>query len=187
MQHTPFRFLRFAFVIASFTPLFLLLGIKGNSYLTDKDLWWIVAPVVFLPNFLLYLRWRLVQKDGQTFELQIRDSVDNRESLVIYLLAVLLALYGVTPENGREWAAYGLTILFVILLFWMANLHHLNVIFNLAGYRTYTVTFDVFGANGMRSNKAVLLSKRLQPPTSGPILCYRLSHDVFIEKSSHEI
>ena len=187
MQRTPFRFLRFAFVIASFTPLFVLLGVKGNLYLSDETLWWSVAALVFLPNALLLIRWLIVRNGEQVIELQIADSSDNRDSLVIYLLAVLLALYGVNPENGREWIAFGLTIFFVILLFWMANLHHLNVIFNLAGYRTYTVTLKVNGAHRAHTSQGVLLTKRLQPPANRAMQCHRLSHDVFIEKKTHEI
>lgn len=187
MKRAPFRFLRFNFVIASFTPLFLLLGVKGNLYLSDEALWWSLAALILIPNALLLVRWLIVRNGDQVIELQIEDCSDNRDSLVIYLLAVLLALYGVTPENGREWIAYGLTIFFVILLFWMANLHHLNVVFNLAGYRTYTVTLKVNGARGGHTGKGVLLTKRLQPPANRAMQCYRLSHDVFIEKNTHEI
>lgn len=187
MKPTPFRFLRFAFVIASFSPLFILLGIKGNKHLSDLALWSSVIFLVFLPNGLLYLRWWLIRKSDQVIELQIMDSTDNRDSLVIYLLAVLLALYGVNPESVREWVAYALTVLFVIILFWMTNLHHLNVLFNILGYKTYTITIKVNGSNGVKSMKAVLLTKSQQPSINRSISCYRLSHDIFIEQNTYEI
>lgn len=182
MKHEPLRFLRFLFVMASFSPLVILWGVRGVNILSEFSLWISVALFVLIPNAVIWLRWRIVKHENLTAQAEILEATDHREHLVVYLLAVLLAMYGATVTSMRELLAVVLTLVLIVVLFWFSNLHYLNIFFAMLGYRTFTVTQRVRDGTSRKSSKIVLLTRRNCIEVGDNITCYRLSHDVFVDK-----
>ena len=184
MQRQPQRILRLLFVIASFTPLVLLWGIRGAKDIPDSTICFWVAGLTVIPNLAIFLRWYIVRRENITAQADILNATDHREHLVIYLLAVFLAMYGFGIGSIREGVSVILALALVVLLFWYANLHYLNLVFAFLGYRTFTVTRRVSNGVTRRSSKIVLLSRRDCVESGDVINCYQLSHDLWVEKEN---
>src|SRR5690606_23527408 len=97
--------------------------------------------------------------------------------LFTYLFTVLLPLYSVSITTDREFAAVVVAILFIMFVLWNLNLHFINILFALQGYKVYTLE-DLDGA--------ILLSTRSHIPKKiTEIKVHRLSNSVFIELKDH--
>ncbi|MFP3801165.1 hypothetical protein [Paraburkholderia sp. SIMBA_027] len=181
MKREPLRFLRLLFVIASFSPLVIIWGVRGVPLLSEVSVWISVAVLVIVPNGVVWLRWYIVKQQKLTAQAEVQQATDHREHLVVYLLAVLLAMYGASVGSIRELIAVILAFVLVVMLFWFSNLHYLNVFFAILGYRTFTVVRRVSDGSGRKSSTIVLLTKRDCIEAGDLVICYRLSHDVFID------
>jgi hypothetical protein len=87
----------------------------------------------------------------------------------------------VNLQDGREFAATVVALIFILFLFWHLNMHYMNLLFALCGYRVFTVTPH---AGNRHSSVAsfVLLTKRVVLVEGEQLETYRLSDSVFIEK-----
>ena len=94
---------------------------------------------------------------------------------------MLLPFYTVNLRDCREFAATLLALLFILFLFWHLNLHYMNLLFAIKGYRVFTVTPDPTDRIGSPA-PFVILTKRIALPEREQIKAYRLSDTVFIEK-----
>jgi len=182
MNNSPFRFLRLIFVVASLSPVFILWGIKGSKVLPDSALLLIVFLLVSIPNGILILRWISVRKQNLIVQTKVLEATDHREHLVVYLLAVLLAIFGASLESTRDLIALAFTAILVTLLFWYSNLHYLNLIFALLGYKTFTVKRLIEKSGKQETSQVVVLTKRDWIQSDEIITCLRLSHNTWIEK-----
>ena len=178
----PFRFLRLIFVIASLSPLFIIWGLKGFKQIPDYFLVPAVILVLILSNGIVLYRWAIVKKQNLTVQAQVQDATDHREHLVVYLLAVLLAMFGANAADMRELSALFFALFLIVILFWYSNLHYLNVAFALFGFKTFTATRKVEGNNSISTLKVVVLTRRSWIEDGESIICYRLSHDIWVEK-----
>lgn len=182
MRTEPFRFLRFIFVIATLTPLFILWSLKGVKGIPDIVLWTLTLSIVALSNGIVFLRWQSAKRQNLLVQSKVIEATDHREHLVVYLLAVLLAMYGISAESFRELSGVIFILLLIILLFWFSNLHYLNIVFAIFGYKTFTVTRKHEDSSERSTSKVVVLTKRAWIEAGDLITCYRLSHDIWIEK-----
>ena len=166
-------FVRLMMTLASLAPLFALMAIRGISIIGDRWTTGSASALIVIPNVVLALRfWRArVQKDRA--QIEIESATDNREHLLVYLFAVLMPLYQATFVSNREVLANGLVILFVVYLFMHMNLHYMNFVFALFGYRVFSVT--------ARNGRLVLLTKRTSLTKGEKIIPYRLSNTVYID------
>jgi hypothetical protein len=172
---------RLIMVLSSMAPLFILWAIRGTKSLDDE----VFVPICLLlascPTLVLLLRiWMAkTRNDCQTKAIGLAD--DHRDHILVYLFATLLPFYTVNLEAGREFAASVGALLFILFLFWHLNMHYMNILFAIKGYRVFTVT----PKSDNRHNSGapfVLLTKR-QYLTEGQVLdVYRLSDLVFLEK-----
>ncbi len=96
---------------------------------------------------------------------------------------MLLPLYTANLANERELFAVAAAFVFIVFLFWHMNLHYMNIVFAVLGYRVYTV--EMAAQRGSPGSAVVLLSKRNSPPLAGASIdALRLSDTVFVEKEA---
>ena len=100
---------------------------------------------------------------------------------MVYLIATLLPFYTADLESYREFGATVLALAFILFLFWHLNMHYMNLLFALQGYRVFTVTPDSQDVHGGNA-PFVILAKRTALVEGQKINAYRLSNTVFIEK-----
>ncbi len=180
-SHEGLKIARLLMVLSSVSPLFILWAIRGTALVPDCYFLSFCAVMVIVPNAFLWFRIRAAKKDKQDRELVVSTVEDNREHLLVYLFAMLLPFYADTLATWRTLAAALAGLGFVVFMFWHLNLHYMNILFALFGYRVFTLypTADRRPLSG-RLNY-VLITPRVNVATGDHITAYRLSDTVYFE------
>ena len=175
------QFLRLLMVLSSMAPLFLLWAVRGSGPV--PDIYFIPGCLVFAiaPTFVLWGRIKIAKKINDCQTKTICKADDHRDHILVYLFALLLPFYTVNLQNGREFAATVLALVFILFLFWHMNMHYMNILFAIRGYRVFTVTPDPKAPLGSKT-PFVVLTKRIALLEGEQIEAYRLSDTVFLEK-----
>jgi len=165
---------KFMMLVSSMAPLFLLVGIRGmETVVDDNHLQIAVTLLLTLPFIIIKLRIYFARKSNDVFVLDVSDSKNNKEYLFTYLFTVLLPLYSVSINDNREFGAVLFAICLVLFVLWNMNLHFVNILFAIQGYRVYTIE---------SYESAILLTTRSSIPKDlHEIKVHRLSSSVFIE------
>src|SRR5262249_19067558 len=95
------------------------------------------------------------------------------------LFAMLIPLYDANVGSLRDAAATIIAFVFIVFLFWHLNLHYMNVLFALFGYRVFTIR-PLASAIGGRE-PFVLLTTRSSLPAGVQVDAYRISDTVYFE------
>jgi hypothetical protein len=173
---------RLMMVLSSISPLFVLWAIRGSKLLPDRYLIGFCAVMVILPNMFLWLRIRTARSLNVTRELVIGSAEDHRDHLLVYLFAMLLPFYPIDTGTWRDLAALIAALSFVVFLFWHLNLHYMNLMFAIRGYRVFTIPppRDDNPFSGRASQ--VLITPRVALLPGERIVAYRLSDTVYFEE-----
>jgi hypothetical protein len=163
-------------IVSSLSPLFLLWAIRGIEPFPDKWLIPICLALVVVPNAILLARVRIARRRHDKRSITVDTADDPRDHLLVYLFAMLIPLFDANIGTARDSAATLGALLLVIFLFWHLNLHYMNLLFAVFGYRVFTIR-DHDGTYGL-----ILLSKRPVMPRGTKLQAYRLSNTVYIER-----
>jgi hypothetical protein len=172
---------RLLMVLSSISPLFVLWAIRGSKLVPDSYLLSLCALMVILPNFFLRMRIEAAKKHQVKSELVVGSAEDHRDHLLVYLFAMLLPFYPIDTGTWRDFAALLAALGFVVFLFWHLNLHYMNLLFAIGGYRVFTILppRDDNPVSGRAS--LVLITPRTGVLQGDRIIAYRLSDTVFFE------
>ena len=172
---------RLLMVLSSFSPLFVLWAIRGDSPLPGLWFLGLCAAMVILPNAYVVMRVVAAKRAHEVRDLVIGEAEDHRDHLLIYLFAMLLPFYAPDLSTWRNFAAVVAALAFVVFLFWNMNLHYQNVMLAIFGYRVFIVP-PAKGdnpINGTRVIVLVTLRERLEPGER--VQALRLSDSVYME------
>jgi hypothetical protein len=172
---------RLLMVLSSLSPLFVLWAIRGSKLAPDSYLITLCGLLVILPNFFLWRRIEAAKRHQVKSELVVGSAEDHRDHLLVYLFAMLLPFYPIDTGTWRDFAALIAALGFVAFLFWHLNLHYMNIIFAICGYRVFTISppQDDNPLSGRVS--LVLVTPRTSVLPGDRIIAYRLSDTVFFE------
>ncbi|MCX8514415.1 MAG: hypothetical protein ORN24_02490 [Burkholderiales bacterium] len=161
-------------LLSSMAPLFFLIGIRGiNGVVSDKYVWIFIALVIIIPHLILWFRLYRAKKSHDVYTVKVKSARNNKEYLFTYLFTVLLPLYSVSIATQRDLIAIFSAVLFILFVLWNMNLHFINIMFALMGYRVFIL--EDF-------NSAILLTKRTKFPSAiSELNVHRLSNSVYIE------
>lgn len=173
--------MRLMMVLSSMAPLFILWAMRGSGLVPDK--YFVPGCISFavIPTFLLWLRIRIAKKRNDCQRKVVHHADDHRDHILVYLFAMLMPFYTANLQSDREFAATILGLLFILFLFWHLNMHYMNLLFAIKGYKVFTVTPDPTDNIGSRI-PFVVLTKRVALRQGDQLDTYRLSDTVFIEK-----
>lgn len=175
-------FARTMMVLSGFSPLFLLWAMRGSNFIPDKIFVPVCVSLVVIPNLFLLLRLYIAKKQNETRILSIERSEDHRDHVLVYLLAMLLPFYSEDLSDMRSFVSTLLALSFVIFTFHHLNLHYLNLLFAIFGYRIFTI-YPPKADNPLTGNvNFVLLTRRYFLPSGDKVTVYRISDTVYIEK-----
>lgn len=175
-------FARLLMVMSSISPLFILLAIRGSSLVPDA---WLIGICVFLvvvPNGFLWLRVRTAVKHMDRRELHVGSSDDHRDHILVYLFAMLLPFYSEDLETWRNLWSSVAALGFIVFLFWHLNLHYMNLVFALFGYRVFTVYAPDDGNPLTGRTGCVLITRRATLSAGDHLPVFRISDTVYLEK-----
>jgi hypothetical protein len=173
--------LRLIMVLSSMAPLFVLWAVRGTGPVPDRYFLPVCIGMAVLPTLLLYSRIRTALRVSDCQVKTVYRADDHRDHILVYLFSMLLPFYTVNLNDWREFSATSVALLFIIFLFWHLNMHYMNLIFAIRGYRVFTVTPDPNDPIGGKV-PFVVLTKRSALPDGTKLETYRLSDTVFIEK-----
>lgn len=169
---------RLFLTLASCSPLLILWAMRGTDFLSDYNMWSLCLLFIFITNGYLYHRIQVAKKNEDIERITIKNANEHTDSLLVYLVAMLLPLYAIDLSNFRELMAGISAFLFIVFLFFHLNMHYMNIILALFGYRLFTVAVPI---SGMGIIKNVLITKRTALPEDETVECLRLSNTVYIE------
>ena len=171
-------------VLSAMAPLFVLWAIQGNDLV--PDLWFIggCAAMVVVPNAVLWTRILVARRQKDERPVTIGRSEDHRVHLIAYLFSMLLPFYREELDGWRDLAAITLALSFIVFLFWHLNLHYLNLIFAVRGYRVYTVYPPSDDNPFSGKSNFVLVTRRTHLGDGERIVALRLSRLVYLEQKS---
>ena len=172
---------RLLMVLSSVSPLFILWAIRGNNLIPDRLFIGFCALMVLVPNAFLWLRMSIAKKQSDKRELVVGKADDHRDHILVYLFAMLLPFYSANMESWRELVGTIVAVVFVVFMFWHLNLHYMNVVFAVLGYRVFTV-YPPTDGNPLTSRIThVIISRRVSLASGDRIVAYRLSDTVYVE------
>jgi hypothetical protein len=172
---------RLMMVASGLSPLFVLWALRGSKFLADCYLLPFCTAMVIVPNLFLWVRIQIVKRKQLKNDLIVGRAEDHRDHLLVYLFAVLLPFYSIDTITWRDFAALMLAVAFVVFLFWHLNLHYLNILFAISGYRRFTITPPKDENSFSGRTSLVLITPRAYLEEGEHITAYRLSNSVFFE------
>ncbi len=172
---------RLILVLSSMAPLFILWAVRGSPSIPDGYFVPGCLSLAIGPTLVLLRRLRLAKKNNDCQTKTVGAAEDHRDHILVYLFAMLLPFYTVNLQGVREFAATVVALLFILFLFWHLNMHYMNLLFAIWGYRVFTVTPKAGEQFGSKAS-FVLLTRRVALMEGEGIEAYRLSDTVFIEK-----
>jgi hypothetical protein len=170
-------------VIASFWPLFLLWAIRGSPIIDDPILFLICGALIIVPNILLGLRIWYARWQKDTKAVTIENPRDHRDHILIYLIAILLPVYSLPLDTWREIAVLIVALLLIVIIFWLLDLHYMNLFLTILGYRIYSVNPRNRVGDTARRDSFIVITKRTSLIEDQEINMYRISDSIFIELS----
>ena len=172
---------RLVLVLSSVSPLFVLWGIRGTCLIPDMYFVTACAVMIFVPNLFLWLRIVTAKRLQERRELVVGTADDHRDHLLVYLFAMLLPFYTDTLATWRALAAAMVALAFIVFLFWHLNLHYMNVVFAILGFRLFTL-HPVADENPLTGRVSyALITRRVTLSPGDRITAYRISNTVYFE------
>ena len=168
-------------VLSSISPLFLLWAIRGNKLIPDPYLLPFCLAMMVIPNLFLWLRLRTAIAHQDRKELDIGSAEDHRDHILVYLFAMLLPMYPIDFGTWRDLAALLAALAFIVFLFWHLNLHYMNLLFAIFGYRVYTISTPKDDNPLSGRITWALLTPRVSLVPGERLIAYRLSDTVYFE------
>ena len=175
-------FVRLMMVLASLSPLFVLLAIRGTSLIPDHCYLIICSLMIIVPNALFGIRILFAKKRKDRRSISVGESDDHRSHTLVYLLSMLLPFYRQNLESWRDLSAIFVALAFIVLLFWRLNLYYTNILFVIFKYNVFTVRPPLDENPYTGRTSVILITKRnaLYPGDRASAL--RLSDTVYLEQ-----
>ncbi len=180
-QGEGLRIARLLMVLSSISPLFILWAIRGNRLIPDRYFLAFCTLMVIVPNAFLWLRIITAKKLQERRELVVGTAEDHRDHLLVYLFAMLLPFYPTELSNWRDLAAVLAALGFIVFLFWHLNMHYMNLLFAVFGYRVFTLYPPADGNPLSGRASQVLITRRVAVSSGERLIAYRLSDTVYFE------
>lgn len=172
---------RLLMVLSSISPLFILWAIRGNSLIPDQYFISFCVLMVVLPNWFLWVRIGTAKRNNDLREVTVGTADDHRDHILVYLFAMLLPFYSEDLGTLRDLAATIAALSFIVFLFWHLNLHYMNLVFAIRGYRVFTV-YPPTDRNPLTGKtRYAVITRRVSLSPNEKLTTYRLSDTVYLE------
>ena len=168
-------------LLSGISPLFILWAIRGNNLIPDIYFTCFCSLMALLPNAFLWLRIGTAKRNNDRREVTVGTADDHRDHILVYLFVMLLPFYSEDLGTLRDLAATFAALLFIVFLFWRLNLHYINLVFAVLGYRVFTVYPPDDGNPITGKTKFTVITRRVMLNPSQTIIPYRLFDGVYLD------
>jgi hypothetical protein len=183
MARPGLGFARFGMVLASFWPLFLLWAIRGSPIIEDWILLTCCGLLIVIPNVLVLARIYCAHLQKDTKMITIENAQDHRDHILVYLIAILVPVYSLSLDTGKNLAAVIVALILIITIFWLLDLHYMNLFFTIFDYRIYTINPANHSSQTGRRDSFVIITKKTSLIDGEEIRMHRISDTIFIDLS----
>ena len=166
--------------LSGISPLFILWAIRGNSLIPDVSFACFCLLMALLPNAFLWLRIGTAKWNNDRCEITVGAAEDNSNRITICLW-LLVMLFITDFDNFRELAATFVALSFIVFLFWRLNLHHMNLVFSMLGYRVFTIYPPDDGNPITGRAQCTVITRRVMIDLNQTIIPYRLFDGVYLD------
>ena len=171
---------RLCMVLGGFAPLFGLIALRGVEAVPDRWLWVSCGLLAVVPMLFLFLRLFIVQRYEPPRILAVGQVEESRSHILTYLFATLLPFYRQDLGDTRDLIAILAAVVLIVFLFWHLNLHYVNILLAVFGYRVYTIRPKDDDDNPYTSHiPIVVITRRRSLTPEGSIRGYRLSDTLY--------
>jgi hypothetical protein len=179
---------RFVLVLSSLSPLFLLWALRGTKGTICDEIWVPLCILLFItPNAFLFIMISVARKHRNAKTIEVGTSKNNSEQLLTYLFAMMIPLFGVDFGELRDLLSLFLAVLFVTFVFWHMQLHYMNLLFALLGYRIFTVETPSQANNDSQSSQTyAVITKRQRIEAGKPFTGLRLGGNVLLDDAGND-
>lgn len=158
---------------SAFSPVLVALSLVTTPF----DVWWAdaglvalcAAPVAFVP--LALRSAKRVQSTRLRFARVRRTDRDILTFMASFVLPIAAAFFAV---DAAKWAATGVLLLLLMVVYIRGQMFHLNPVLAAFGYRS----FEVENADGVVVG---VLSRRRSLPPGGTLLAVRFSDELYVD------
>ncbi|TAK20825.1 MAG: hypothetical protein EPO26_16905 [Chloroflexota bacterium] len=168
-------------VLSSISPLFILWAIRGSSVIPDGYFILFCIVMVMTPNACLLIRIQTARRLVDKKSIKIGKSDDHRDHILLYLFAMLIPFYSADLGTLRLIGAAITALAFIVFLFWHLNLHYMNLLFALFGFRVFTIYPPTDSNPHTGKTSQVLITRRVFLVDGDQLIVYRLSDTVYME------
>ena len=175
---------RLIMVISSLSPLLILWSITGFGSINDVIFIPIAASVVAISHLIIWFRFRRSIRLNDKHPFTVDQVEDNRQFVLVYLLATLLPFYRGEIDGIRDVVATLVALAIIVFIFMRLNLHYVNIGFVILGYRIFTVNPTGKFRGTSATQKIILITKRRGFPPQTNVTAYRISDDLYWERPS---
>lgn len=173
---------RLCMVLGGISPLFIFWAIQGSRFIADRWLVAFCAVMVIIPNAVLFLRLRTAKTQADKRVLTVGTSDDHRHHILVYLFAMLLPFYSADLESWRSLSAAFAALVFIVFLFWHLNLHYMNLVFAVLGYRVFMIYPPTDSSRLTGKTHHTVITRRVSLSPGDQLTAYRLSDTVYVEE-----
>lgn len=174
------KIVRLMMPLSGISPLFILWAIRGNSLIPDVSFACFCLLMALLPNAFLWLRIGTAKWNNDRCEITVGAAEDNSNRITICLW-LLVMLFITDFDNFRELAATFVALSFIVFLFWRLNLHHMNLVFSMLGYRVFTIYPPDDGNPITGRAQCTVITRRVMIDLNQTIIPYRLFDGVYLD------
>lgn len=179
-----FSCLRLMMVLSSMAPLFILWAIRGTSFFPAIPFITVCLLMAAFPAAVLWIRLWVAKREGDSRSLTVGSHQDSRDHILVYLLAMLLPFYRPDFETWRDVGAILAVLGLIVSVFWTMNLHYINIIFTLFGFRIFTI-FPVEDDNPYSGRGTwILISKRGNLTVGQELTVLRVTNTLYLEEGT---
>jgi hypothetical protein len=169
-------------VLSAMSPLFVLWAIRGSDLFSN---YWFEAGCVllflFFNGILVWMIWK-ARKSNDTRPLVVGATEDRHHDVLVYLFALMLPFYAADLNSWRDFSATLIAFGLIVFLFWHLNLHYMNLVVAVGGYRVYAVTSCSVGERNSGMDSFIVITKRPSLRKELTIRALQVTGTLFIEE-----
>lgn len=170
-------------VLSGMSPVFVLWAIRGTTLIPDIFFYTICFAFAVLPNLGLIGIATHARARARERTVTVGIVNDRREEVITYLFAMLLPFYTADLNSWPNLWATVTAFILVVFLFWLLNLHHLNLLVVAFGYHCYEIISPESSSPASRMQSFTLLSKEPAFRRNANVGVYVITNSVFLAKS----
>jgi hypothetical protein len=160
---------KMALFVSAYSPLFAILGIRLIPSLASYVLWGItLMSIIFSVTFFSW-----VTRNIAPYHLECQNLVGSQGEVIAFVVTYIIPFLAFNKDAWQDWAAVGLLLVVIAILYVNSPLIHTNPLLALFGWRTYELTTT--------AGQRILLTRKMHAPGYQSLKVVALGDNIVLE------